>query len=227
MPVLNEIAGLRAVLPQIRPEWFDQILMVDGGSQDGSVEYARQHGVETYVQRRKGIRFAYIEAWPLIRGDFVITFSPDGNCPPEAIPLLAEALKNGYDMVIASRYLGAARSEDDDLLTAFGNWMFTGVINRLHGGRYTDAMGIFRGYKTTLFSRLDLDREEGYAPETICGTIVGIEPLLSIRCAKKRLHVSEIPVSEPPRIGGQRKLQMFRWGAAYLLQTIRELYHWR
>lgn len=58
MPVLNEIDGLKAVLPQIRREWLDQILMVDGGSQDGSVELARQHGVETCVQRRKGIRFA-------------------------------------------------------------------------------------------------------------------------------------------------------------------------
>ena len=73
MPVLNEITGLQAILPRIRREWCDQILMVDGGSSDGSLEYARQCGCETYVQRRTGIRFAYIEAWPLIRGDIVIT----------------------------------------------------------------------------------------------------------------------------------------------------------
>ena len=64
MPVLNEITGLQAILPRIRREWCDQ--MVDGGSSDGSLEYARQCGCETYVQRRTGIRFAYIEAWPLI-----------------------------------------------------------------------------------------------------------------------------------------------------------------
>jgi glycosyltransferase involved in cell wall biosynthesis len=226
MPVLNEIAGLRAILPRIQPEWCDQILMVDGGSRDGSVEYARQHGCDTYVQRRRGIRFAYIEAWSLVRGNIVITFSPDGNCPPEAIPMLTAAMREGYDMVIASRYLGGLRSDDDDVVTRFGNWMFTTLINTLHGGRYTDAMGIFRAYKSELFTRLALDAEDSYAPEKLLATTVGIEPLLSIRCAKKRLRVSEIAVAEPARIGGERKLQVVRWGGAYLLQVFRELYHW-
>jgi glycosyltransferase involved in cell wall biosynthesis len=227
VPVLNEIEGMKAILPLIRPEWCDQILVVDGGSVDGTLEYARERGVDTYVQQRRGIRFAYIEAWPLIRGNVVITFSPDGNCPPEAIPRLRDSMADGYDMVIASRYLREARSEDDDVLTGFGNWMFTRLINVVHGGRYTDAMGIFRTYRTALFRELALDKEESYAPEKLLGTTIGIEPLLSIRCAKKRLRVSEIPVPEPPRIGGKRKLQMFRWGGAYLLQVLREIYHWR
>jgi glycosyltransferase involved in cell wall biosynthesis len=227
MPVLNEVDGLRAILPKILPGWVDQILMVDGRSTDGSVDVARGHGVEVYVQQRRGIRFAYIEAWPLIRSDFVITFSPDGNCPVEAIPVLADALRKGDDMVIASRYLGPAHSDDDDWLTGFGNWMFTTTINTLHGGRYTDAMGIFRGYRAALFSELDLDKEDSYAPEKLLRTTIGIEPLLSIRAAKKRLRVSEIPVNEPKRIGGERKLQIVRWGGSYALQTFRELYHWR
>jgi glycosyltransferase involved in cell wall biosynthesis len=226
MPVLNEIEGLRVILPQIRPEWCDQILLVDGGSRDGSLEYAGQHGCDTYLQRRPGIRFAYIEAWPLIRGNIVITFSPDGNCPPDAIPRLTAAMREGYDMVIASRYLGGIRSQDDDLVTQFGNWMFTTLINVLHGGHYTDAMGIFRAYKTQLFSSLALDQEVSYSPEKLLATTVGIEPLLSIRCAKKRLRVLEIGVPEPARIGGERKLQIVRWGGAYLLQVFRELYHW-
>src|SRR6187397_2600191 len=105
VPVLNEIDGMKAILPHVRPEWYDQILIADGGSSDGSVEYAQSLGMETYVQKRRGIRFAYMEAWPLIRGDIVITFSPDGNCPVEAIPRLIEKMREGYDMVVASRYL--------------------------------------------------------------------------------------------------------------------------
>jgi hypothetical protein len=93
MPVLNEIDGLRVILPKIDRRWFDQMLMVDGGSRDGSLEYAQSQGVETYVHQKRGIRHAYIEAWPLIRSDSVITFSPDGNCPVGALPVLTEALQ--------------------------------------------------------------------------------------------------------------------------------------
>jgi glycosyltransferase involved in cell wall biosynthesis len=227
VPVLNEIQGMKSILPTIDRQWCDQILIADGGSTDGSVEFAQSLGFDTYIQRRRGIRHAYIEAWPLIRGDIVVTFSPDGNCPTEAIPRLIAKLNEGYDMVVASRYLGSARSEDDDLLTGFGNWMFTTLINRLHGGNYTDAMGIFRAYRTSLFRELALDKEESYATERLLGTIIGIEPLLSIRGAKRRLRIGEIACPEPARIGGERKLQMFRWGGAYMLQVFREIYYYR
>ena len=53
---------MKAILPRIRPEWYDQILVVDGGSRDGTLEVAKAQGLETYGQRHKGIRFAYIEA---------------------------------------------------------------------------------------------------------------------------------------------------------------------
>jgi glycosyltransferase involved in cell wall biosynthesis len=227
MPVLNEIEGMKVILPQIQRNWYEQILVVDGGSRDGSLEYARDLGFDTHLQRRRGIRHAYIEAWPMIRGELVVTLSPDGNCPPGAIPELITTLKEGYDMVIASRYYGGAKSDDDDLLTSFGNWLFTTSINVLHGGHYTDAMGIYRGYKTSLFKTLDLDREESYSTEKLLGTTMGIEPLLSMRCAKRKLRVCEIGVPEPARIGGERKLQIVRWGGAYMLQNFRELYFWR
>ncbi len=38
---LNEIDGVRAIMPRISREWFDQILILDGGSTDGTVEWAR------------------------------------------------------------------------------------------------------------------------------------------------------------------------------------------
>src|ERR1044071_9247278 len=174
VPTLNEIDGMRAVMPEVRREWCDQVLVVDGGSTDGTQEYARAQGYDLVVQRRRGIRHAYIEAFPHVRGEVVITFSPDGNSLPELIPALTQALLGGLDMVIASRYKGGARSEDDDALTALGNRMFTGLINLLHGGSYTDAFVMFRAYRTKLFWDLELDREDGYAPEKLFGTVIGV-----------------------------------------------------
>lgn len=228
IPTLNEIQGMKAVMPLVKKEWYDQLLIVDGGSTDGTVEYAREQGWFLIEQQRPGLRHAYNEAFAHVTGDIVITFSPDGNSLPELIPALTARMEEGYDMVIASRYLGDAQSEDDDLITAFGNRLFTGTVNLLHGGHYTDCMVMYRAYKTRVFYDLELDKEDGFSlPEKLFFTRIGTEPLLSVRAAKRGLRVSEIPGDEPPRIGGERKLQIWRWGAAYYFQFIRELFAWR
>lgn len=225
---LNEIEGMKAIMPRVKKEWCDQIIIVDGGSTDGTIEWAKEQGYFVYVQRQKGFRHAYTEVLPYIEGDVVITFSPDGNSIPELIPELIDKMKEGYDMVIASRYLGGAKSEDDDIITAFGNWLFTKTVNILHGGHYTDAMVIFRVYKTKLVYDLDLNKEEGYRlAEKLFRTNISWEPLLSVRAAKKKLKVAEIPGDEPPRIGGERKLKILKWGAAYYFQFIREVFCWK
>jgi hypothetical protein len=57
--------------------------------------------------------------------------------------------------------------------------------------------------------------------------VIGVEPLLSVRAAKRKLKLGDIPGSEPARVGGVRKLQTFRWGASYMTQVFRELYYWK
>ena len=227
VPIINEIVGLKQIMPQIDKGWVDEIVILDGGSTDGSVEYARSQGYAVVIQKEKGLRNGYLEALPFIHGDVIITFSPDGNSIASLVPALIAKMKEGYDMVIVSRYLSGAVSQDDDAITAFGNWLFTALINLLHGGHYTDSMVMFRAFKRELISALDLDRESTYAPEIFFGTRISWEPILSVRCAKRKLKVGEIPGDEPPRLGGERKLQVVRWGAAYMAQVFRELYYWR
>jgi glycosyltransferase involved in cell wall biosynthesis len=225
---LNEVEGMQVIMPQIDRAWFDQILVVDGGSTDGTIEWARANGYEVLIQSRKGIRFAYFDALPLIQGDVVMSISPDGNCPVEFIPALLDKMREGYDLVIGSRYLGDAKSEDDDLLTGFGNWLFTRTVNLLHGGSYTDAMVIYRAFRTQIIYDLDLHKDGSYSlPERLFNTVISWEPLMAVRAAKRRLKIAEIGVGEPPRVGGHRKLQIWRWGAAYYFQFWQELFRWR
>lgn len=218
---LNEIESIKVIMPQIDNSLFDQVLIIDGGSTDGTIDWCKNKGYEVYVQKKRGLRQAYLEALPHIRGDIMITFSPDGNSLVSVLPQLVAELKNGWDMVIVSRYLGDAKSEDDSFITRFGNWMFTTLINVLHGGKYTDAMVIYRGYKKSLFTDLKLTDNKAYRiPEKLFFTRVSIEPLLSMRAARAKLKVKEIPGDEPKRIGGERKLQIIRWGLAFLYQVI-------
>lgn len=220
---LNEIEGVQAIMPRIPRDCFDQILVLDGGSTDGTVEWLRANDYPVYVQRRRGIRFAYLEALPLIEGDVIVSMSPDGNCDPAVLPRLVEKMRDGYDLVIGSRYLGEARSEDDDLITGFGNWLFTRTVNLLYGSRYTDVMVIYRAFTRALIEELRLDQDGSYTlPERLFHTVISWEPLMSIRAAKYRKRIGEVAAGEPPRIGGVRKLQIIRWGAAYYFQIWKE-----
>jgi glycosyltransferase involved in cell wall biosynthesis len=228
VPTLNEIAGMKAIMPRVRREWVDQILILDGGSTDGTAEWARDNGYEVHVQTEPGIRQAYMEVLPKLRGDVVLTFSPDGNSIPELLPQLVAKIDEGYDMVIASRYKPPAKSEDDDWVTAFGNWLFTRTVNLLHGGRYTDAMVIFRAYRKRLIRELELDQDRWYAtPERLFGCRFCWEPILSARAARRRLRVAVVAGDEPPRVGGERKLRVVRWGASYYFQFLRDFFLWR
>ncbi len=228
VPTLNEIVGMKAIMPTVRREWIDQILVLDGGSTDGTIEWAQANGYEVHVQRAAGIRQGYMEVLPKIRGDVILTFSPDGNSLPHLIPQLIAKINEGYDMAIASRYKPPARSADDDWVTAFGNWLFTRTVNFLNRSRYTDAMVIYRAYRKRLVADLELDQNRWYrTPETLFGCRISWEPLLSARAARRRLKIAEIPGDEPPRLGGERKLKVLRWGASYYFQFLRDWLFWR
>lgn len=214
VPTLNEIEGMKTIMPRVKKQWVDEILVLDGGSTDGTVEYAKSKGYRIVMQKSKGITNAYREALKVAKGDYIIAFSPDGNSVPEVIPKLVRKIKEGYDMVIASRYKGNAKSDDDDPVTAFGNFLFTKIINIAFGGNYTDTLVMFRAFKKDIVQKIPIGIPRA-----------GLEPILSIRCAKLKLKVVEIPASEPKRIGSARKMNPLLNGLDILRLIFSELIH--
>ncbi|MFC1594564.1 glycosyltransferase family 2 protein [Candidatus Omnitrophota bacterium] len=214
MLCLNELECLKVILPRIKKEWVEEIIIVDGHSTDGSIEYAKELGFDVLLQKGIGPIAGYQEGIEAAKGDAVITFTPDGNMIPEKIPELVSKMKEGYDMVIVSRYAPGAKSYDDTLVSGFGNWMFTKLVNSLYRCRYTDVLGFYRAFRKDLLQRLDLH-----------GKIrITVDTQLCIRCAKRKMKVAEIPGDEPPRISGESYRSIIKNGCLELFTIFEELF---
>jgi glycosyltransferase involved in cell wall biosynthesis len=208
---LNEIEGIQVVVPKIQRDWVDEIIVVDGGSTDGTIEWCEAQGLRVLRQRRRGYGAGMREVMEVATGDVIIEFMADGNCDPAYIPKLIRKVAEGYDLVIGSRYVDGAKSEDDTPMTRFGNWCFTRMINILFGGSFSDAMMGYRAYRIAAFTSMEVD-EDGLTFPTQG----------SIQFTKYGYKVAEVGASEPKRIGGVRKAHNFYTGLALLKMIARE-----
>ncbi|MEI6070350.1 MAG: glycosyltransferase family 2 protein [Verrucomicrobiae bacterium] len=223
IPVMNEIHGLREIMPRINREWVDEILIIDGGSTDGSKDFLRSLGYAVVGQKKKGVKAAFWEAFEIATGDVIVPFSPDGNSIPEDIPKLIDKINEGYDIVIASRYLETAKSRDDDLMSAIANRFLTCLINLCFGAKLTDAMGMFKAFKKQHLYLLEIDKHKNEHSEV----------MLPARGSRFGLRIIEIPSEEPPRIGPQGShahpglLGKYKSGVLILMTILRDaMFYW-
>lgn len=228
LPTLNEIDGMKAILPKIDRSLFKEIMVVDGGSTDGTMEYAREQGLTVLRQPKKWLSDAEGHGVRNMSSDAFVLFTPDGNSVPEDLPALCNKINEGYDFVIGSRYFGGAKSEDDDFFTGIGNWMFTKMVNILFWSNYTDILVGMRAYRIDAVYRMGL---VGLEEETWLRRkytyINGWESEACMRAARCKLKFIDIPSNEPKRIGGVRKLSIIRNGLGTLVQVIYTfLFYW-
>ena len=209
---LNEIEAVPKTLPLIRKEWVDEILICDGGSTDGTVEWCRSHGY-TVLDLRGGYGAALKQAVTVAKGDVIIEYQIDGNSLPETIPVLIRKIAEGYDFVVASRYKDGAKSYDDDALTTIGNWGFTRLTNLLFSTSYTDVCMGYRAYRKSAFNALRNDMD-------VTGLSWPIQA--NIQFARHGFKVTEVGSDEPERAGGERKMRPFKTGWEILMLLLTE-----
>jgi glycosyltransferase involved in cell wall biosynthesis len=212
IPTLNEAKNIEHVLSTLPDDIFE-VVVVDGGSTDGTVDVARAARPDIRIVRQpgKGKGDALVAGLAACTGDAVVMIDADGSTDGREIPRFVDALMEGAAFVKGSRFLHGGGSADISPFRRAGNRGFCVLVNRIYGTRYSDlCYGFNAGWRASL-ANLSLDCA-GFEVETI----------FSIRSAKTGLRVTEVPSFELPRLHGQSNLRPMRDGWRVLKAILRE-----
>lgn len=216
IPTLNEerniteaIKGIKRIIKDLNYE----IIVVDGGSTDNTVEYAKRAGATKVIVYEKGKGRQLRKGFEIAQGKIIISIDADLSKRPEEIKLIVASIEMGYDMCMGSRFITGGGTEDISLLRKLGNKFFVGMVNILYKTNYTDMCYGYRGFRRDVIKRLSL-KEDGF----------GIETEISIRSKLAGLRVIEIPSFEKKRAYGNSNLKTFRDGYIILKTIVSHLF---
>ena len=195
VPCLNEEATLPLVLASI-PEEIPgvdelELLIIDDGSTDRTIEVAEQHGVRHFVRhtRTMGLARSFRDGvdYALAHGaDVVVNTDGDNQYPQDRIPDLVAPIAAGEaDIVIADRQTPTIPhfSPFKKLMQRVGS----ATVNRAAGTDLPDAASGFRAYSRYALLRLNVVTQFSYCMETI------------IQAGNKRLRIASVPVVTNPK----------------------------
>lgn len=216
----NEIKGCRVDIPKIDATKFDQIYAVDGGSNDGTVEYLENLGIDVYLQPVRGYNQAYLHAFDMCECDYLVLFHPKGSVPVSDLYKFRDYFDDGYSLVVASRIIEGAQNEEDAHFIKPRKWfviligfsLFI-VWGKLKKKILWDVLHGFRGMKKNDFLEIEPLTE---------GLSIDLE--MVVRSYRKNLPYVEFPTQEQSRLHGDTHFRAYATGKLLLKYLWRELF---
>jgi glycosyltransferase involved in cell wall biosynthesis len=136
IPTLNEAEGIGSVLDDLKEAGYNNVLVVDGDSTDGTVEIAEKRGAAVVMQHGPGKAGALKTAIGMVATEYMAVM--DGDCTYKAADLdglLAYARE--YDEVVGARVDGR---KNIPRMNRFGNWVISRVFKLLFGIPISDVL---------------------------------------------------------------------------------------
>jgi len=208
-PVYDEEGKIGEVIRRVPRDVVDEVLIVDDGSLDGSVEVAERLGAITIslgatigvgAAIRTGYEYAVDNGF-----DIAVVMAGNNKDHPEEIPrLLAPIASGAADLVQGSRWLGNTGDLGEmPLYRRLATKLHPALFNLVSGARMTDTTNGFRAASKRLLSDPDLNLDQRWLDE------YELEVYLLYRARKLGYEVTEAPVTKtyPPKDLGQTKMK--------------------
>ena len=197
IPCLDEADAVGPVVAAVLAQGVAEVIVVDGGSRDATVERAREGGARVVIEPRRGYGLAVQRGIAAARpeADILLFIDGDGSDRTELIPqLIAPIVDNRAVFTQGSRIKGEREPGSLSFPQVVAGHLAGLLIRLIYGVRFTD-MSPFRAIRRDALARLGM-QETGF----------GWNLEMLMRVAAAGIATQEIAVGQRRRIGGVSKV---------------------
>ena len=202
-PIYNEVESLPRLIEAIATTMRDsglsyEIILVDDGSRDGSVELLKRFADErddlraVLLRKNYGQTAAMAAGFNYAVGDVIVTLDGDLQNDPRDIPVLIDKLNEGYDMVSGWRKQRQDAALTRLLPSKIANWL----IGEVTGVKIHDYGCSLKAYRSELVADMNLYGE--------------LHRFLPALAFMEGARITELPVRHHARQFGQSKYGLGR-----------------
>jgi glycosyltransferase involved in cell wall biosynthesis len=213
LPVVNERENLAVLIPRLktlldRERITHEVIVIDGGSTDGTREEAERLGARVFAERRRGYAGALETGFAEASGNYVLTLDADQSHEPDFVAKMWRA-RDRADIVIASRYArgGVAYT---DFVRRSSSALLNAVLSRMLSMPVRDLSSGYRLYRREALENLDLKGTNFEALEEIL-----------IKAYAKGFSVVEVPFTYFPRGAGRSHAKLISFGWAIMKSSMK------
>lgn len=193
IPVIDEAASLPSVLAEFSPGAVDTIVVVDGGSKDGTRELAAAGGAVVVDEDRRGYGRACLTGVQATDAEIVVFLDGDGSDDPGAIESLVRPLRSGQAVLALGARVDPERGAQHGH-QRLGNALVSFLVRVGYGVRIRDIPPMRAVRRDTLDSLGMSELTYGWPTEMV------------VKVARAGLPIVELPVPSRARRGGESKV---------------------